>query len=67
MLIEELGGKIIDGRKARRSAGKKVRKKEATKKTGTIKKPSPTFLFGKWKSFDIDSKKLREETWGRAF
>ncbi len=53
-LVEKLGGSVKPARK--RSDVKK--KKE---------KPDPTFLFGKWKDFDIDARKLREELWTRKF
>jgi len=53
-LVEKLGGNVKSAKK--KSAGK-------TKK----EKPEPTFLFGKWKDFDIDARKLREELWRREF
>ena len=53
-LVEKLGGNVKPERK--KSPAKK--KKE---------KPDPTFLFGKWKNFDIDARKLREELWTRKF
>ena len=36
--------------------------KPPQKKT-TKKKIDHTYLFGKWKDFDIDAKKLREQSW----
>jgi hypothetical protein len=53
-LVERLGGNV-------KHAGKKspVKKKKV--------KPEPTFLFGKWKDFDIDARKLREQLWRREF
>ena len=48
------------------------KKKTATKKPASKKKKSTskekidhTYLFGKWKDFDIDAEKLREELWKR--
>jgi hypothetical protein len=52
-LVEKLGGNV-----------KPARKKSTVKK----KKAKPVehdFLFGKWKDFDIDARKLREELWRR--
>lgn len=64
LLVEELGGEVIE----KKGAGKKIAKeKPVPGKLKKNKKPSPTFLFGKWKDFDIDARKLREESWGRKF
>lgn len=65
MLVEELGGEVIKEKEETQKKAKKKTKKVLAKKAG--KKPSPTFLFGKWKDFDIDARKLREESWGRKF
>ncbi len=51
-LVEKLGGNI---------------KSEAKQSLSKKKKPEPTFMFGKWKDFDIDAVKLREELWTRKF
>ncbi len=47
-------------------------KKTSTKKSASKKKKATpkekidhTYLFGKWKDFDIDAEKLREELWKR--
>ncbi|HEX5154122.1 MAG TPA: hypothetical protein VFW07_21895 [Parafilimonas sp.] len=56
-LVEKLGGSVKE-KKAKSDLEKKNLKKD---------KPEPTFLFGKWKSFNIDPKKLREELWTRKF
>jgi hypothetical protein len=65
MLVEELGGEIIESKKP-----PNISKKQNKKNTGKILKKkeqeiSPTFLFGKWKSLDIDAKKLRKDAWDR--
>lgn len=53
-LLEKLGAEIEEKKK-------KVKRKEKISE-----KISPTYLFGKWKNFDIDAKKLREEAWDRS-
>jgi hypothetical protein len=59
VLVEKLGGSVAT--KEKKKAGKE-------KKTKSRKqKPEPTFLFGKWKDFDIDARKLREDLWTRKF
>lgn len=62
MLVEELGGEVIED-----PVQSAKTKKSAPKKQAKDKKPSPTFLFGKWKDFDIDPRELRAATWGRKF
>jgi hypothetical protein len=52
-LVEKLGGNVKPTRK--KSAGKKKKEKPV----------EHDFLFGKWKDFDIDARKLREELWRR--
>jgi len=58
-LIEQFGGKVME--KSKKRTKSKIKKGDG-KKIG-----SPTFLFGKWKDFDIDPKKLRDELWTRKF
>jgi hypothetical protein len=52
-LVEKLGGSVKPSEK--KSAGKKKKGKAV----------EHDFLFGKWKDFDIDARKLREELWRR--
>jgi hypothetical protein len=59
-VIEKLGAEAVEVKKSKTASKKANAKKKAAK-------PSPTFLFGKWKGFDIDPRKLREESWGRKF
>lgn len=48
-----------------------IRNKNSRKKTSKSNKKTKkekidhTYLFGKWKDFDIDAEKLREELWKR--
>jgi hypothetical protein len=66
-LVERLGGNI--DKKESKSKGVSKANKGSQKKVG----PSPrkdkkekidhTYLFGKWKNFDIDARKLREQSW----
>ncbi|MEO8823723.1 MAG: hypothetical protein ABI366_09110 [Ginsengibacter sp.] len=65
-LVERLGGcvdkkkKITKERVNIKSKPKKnIGQSDKTKK----EKIDHTWLFGKWKDFDIDAKKLREESW----
>lgn len=68
MLVEELGGEVIEEKKRKKPQTSKAKKSTSTaSKKKKEKEVSPTFLFGKWKDFDIDARKLREETWGRKF
>lgn len=53
-LIEKLGGSV-----------KKENEKIVSKKKKEQKPVEHDFLFGKWKDFDIDARKLREELWRR--
>ena len=60
--VERIGGNVEE--KKEKQEKKLVGKvKKASKK----KELSPTFMFGKWKDFDIDARKLREETRTRKF
>lgn len=67
-LVEKLGGTIDLGmaKKKRESERKiteaKLKTIKPTKKTKD-EKIDHTYLFGKWKDFDIDAKKLREQSW----
>jgi len=58
-LVEKLGGsvKVKEEKKVSSDTKKKTKKK----------KPEPTFLFGKWKDYDVDARKIREELWTREF
>ena len=67
MLVEELGGEVIKESKPKKGASKQKGKKSPAKGPKKEEKLLPTFLFGRWKDFDIDPRKLREETWGRKF
>ena len=58
--IERIGGNVEDKKEEKKPA-------EKVKKASKKKELSPTFMFGKWKGFDIDARKLREETWTRKF
>jgi hypothetical protein len=58
-LVEELGGTVKPEEKKSKSSLKNKKKKE--------KKSDPTFLFGKWKDFDVDARKIGEELWTRKF
>ncbi len=44
---------------------KKPQKKVSKSNKKTKEKIDHTYLFGKWKDFDIDAEKLREELWKR--
>ncbi|MEO6894619.1 MAG: hypothetical protein ABI136_06245 [Ginsengibacter sp.] len=61
-VMEKFGVKAVEIKKT-----KSPTKKTASKKKSTIskKKIDHTYLFGKWKDFDIDAEKLREELWKR--
>ena len=67
MLIEELGGEVIEVHKNKYKESKRNKKRMVSK---VVKEksdqPSPTFLFGKWKDLDMDAKKLRAEAWDRS-
>ncbi|MBD0353041.1 MAG: hypothetical protein ICV65_18015 [Flavisolibacter sp.] len=56
-LIKQLGGRVET-------------KKQGNKKAALQKKSKDnidhSFLFGKWKDYDIDAGKLREELWKRS-
>ncbi|HET7115201.1 MAG TPA: hypothetical protein VFI29_01840 [Hanamia sp.] len=59
-VMEKFGVKIVEIKK-RKSPTKKTTSKKKT--TNSKKKIDHTYLFGKWKNFDIDAKKLRQESW----
>lgn len=65
-LVERLGGSVD---KKKKITTERVNIKSKPKKnigqSGKTKKEKidHTYLFGKWKDFDIDPKKLREESW----
>jgi len=58
-LVEKLGGIVKVEEKKKKVSSKNKKKRE--------KIPDPTFLFGKWKDFNIDARKIREELWTRKF
>lgn len=64
--VERIGGSVEV-----KSEEKKQYKKAQVKKTATKKNKKEeidhTFLFGKWKDYDIDARKLRAEAWQRNF
>ena len=60
--VERIGGNVEEKKDEK---GEKKPVKKAEKKIKSKEKIDPTFMFGKWKDFDIDARKLREETWGR--
>ena len=67
MIVKELGGEVVEETKANGSINKNNKKRIPHKlKETTTDLPSPTFLFGKWKDWDIDAKKLRAEAWDRS-
>jgi len=66
-LVERLGGSVHKNdfaKKEEKAARYKPQKKEI-KSAGKTKKEKVdhTYFFGKWKDFDIDPKKLREQSW----
>jgi hypothetical protein len=58
-VMEKFGVQATEIKKKKTPAKKPVSKKKAASK----EKINHTYLFGKWKDFDIDAKKLREESW----
>lgn len=66
-LVERLGGNV-DKKESKSTGVSKANKgsqKKVTPSTGKAKKEKidHTYLFGKWKNFDIDARKLREQSW----
>ena len=57
-VLEKFGAEIISV-----SIKNKKQKSSKTQKNTAKEKIDHTYLFGKWKDFDIDPKKLREESW----
>ena len=55
--VERIGGSVEEKEKPVKKAKATKSKKEKTEKI------DHTYLFGKWKNFDIDARKLREEAW----
>ena len=55
--VERIGGSVEETEEEK--PVKKADKKKSKEKI------DHTFLFGKWKDFDIDARKLREEAWRR--
>lgn len=66
-LVERLGGSVDKkerGNKGLAKVNSKLQKKVVqSNKKKKKEKIDHTYLFGKWKDFDIDAKKLREESW----
>ncbi|MGI8952193.1 MAG: hypothetical protein ACR2FN_11490 [Chitinophagaceae bacterium] len=76
-LVEKLGGSVKQKRNGKIASKKKQSSKKIEMVKSTNNKPSKTrrnknnkkqkidhtFLFGKWKDYDIDARKLREESW----
>lgn len=63
-LVQQLGGSVesvINSEEA------PISKKTSAKKKRVEKPVDHTFLFGKWKDFDIDARKLRDDLWNRKF
>ena len=56
--VERIGGNVEEKEEEK----KPVKKSKAKRSKEKI---DHTYLFGKWKDFDIDARKLREETWRR--
>ncbi|MEP7081023.1 MAG: hypothetical protein ABI784_09850 [Ginsengibacter sp.] len=66
-LVERLGGNV-DKKERRYKSVAKANNKVPKKVAPSIKKKKKevidhTYLFGKWKDFDIDARKLRQESW----
>ncbi|MEO6838475.1 MAG: hypothetical protein ABI261_01955 [Ginsengibacter sp.] len=66
-LVERLGGSVDIKERINKGVGK-IKNKPQKKVTLSNKKTKKekidhTYLFGKWKGFDIDAKKLRKESW----
>ncbi len=59
-VMEKFGVKTTELKK-RKTTPKKVLSKK--KKTPSKSKIDHTYLFNKWKDFDIDAKTLREQSW----
>ena len=66
-LVERLGASIDKQQKRNKEIAKpnSKLKKKATQSNKKIQKEKidHTWLFGKWKDFDIDARKLRERSW----
>ena len=58
-LVQQIGGSVEKEKKAVKKTAAKEKKNEEI--------VDHTFLFGKWKDFDIDARKLRKELWQRSF
>ena len=56
-LVEKLGGSVKVKKEKKISS---VKKKKSKRKKEHVEHD---FLFGKWKEFDIDPQKLRDELW----
>ena len=61
-VMEKFGVEATEIKKKKTAAKKPATKKRKAASKGKI---DHTYLFGKWKNFDIDAEKLREELWKR--
>ena len=59
-VMEKFGVQATEIKKKKIATKKPASKK---KKASSKEKIDHTYLFGKWKDFDIDARKLREESW----
>jgi hypothetical protein len=59
-VMEKFGVKATEIKKTKSPVKKASPKK---KKTTSKEKIDHTYMFGKWKDFEIDAKKLREDSW----
>lgn len=59
-VMEKFGVKAVEIKKRKSPTKKNTLKK---KSTTSKKKIDHTYLFGKWKDYDIDIKKIREDLW----
>ena len=58
--VERIGGNVEE-----KVEEKKEKPIQKSKEKKSKEKIDHTYLFCKWKDFDIDARKLREETWRR--
>lgn len=60
--VERIGGNVEEKEEEKKPI-KKGKTKSVKSKKGKKEKIDHTYLFGKWKDFDIDARKLREQAW----
>ena len=58
--VERIGGYVEE-----KVEEKKEKPIQKSKEKKSKEKIDHTYLFGKWKDFDIDARKLREDAWRR--